>query len=78
MDLLGPCVFDLFLFCGDMLSLKTTMMIGVQLVRRIETMHEKGFLNRDIKPENLVMGLGKKSSIVYLLDLSIAKEYIIQ
>ena len=39
-------------------------------------MHDKGFINRDIKPQNLVMGLGQNSNTVYLIDMGIAKRYV--
>ncbi len=36
-------------------------------------MHERNFINRDIKPENCCIGLGEKSSIVYLIDMGLSQ-----
>jgi casein kinase 1 len=51
-------------------------MIGEQLVERIRFMHSKNFLHRDIKPDNMLMGVGKKAHIMYLVDYGLAKKFI--
>lgn len=33
-------------------------------INRVEYMHQKGFLHRDIKPDNFLMGLGRKANQV--------------
>ncbi|KAG8071489.1 hypothetical protein GUJ93_ZPchr0006g45441 [Zizania palustris] len=38
-------------------------------------MHSRGFLHRDIKPDNFLMGLGRKASQVYVIDYGLAKKY---
>lgn len=58
MELMGPSLIDLFQFCGFKFSLKTTVMLAYQLVCRMEQMHDKNFVHRDIKPDNFLMGLG--------------------
>ena len=39
--------------CGRRLSLKTVLMVGVQMLRRTADLHRAGFLHRDIKPGTL-------------------------
>ena len=44
-------------------------------IRRIETIHNKNLLYRDIKPENFMLGRGKASKIVYVIDFGLIKKF---
>ncbi|KAI3742114.1 hypothetical protein L1987_59794 [Smallanthus sonchifolius] len=75
MDLLGPSLEDLFNFCSRKLSLKTVLMLADQMINRIEFVHSKSFLHRDIKPDNFLMGLGRRANQVYIIDFGLVKKY---
>jgi len=44
-------------------------------ISRIEYIHSKNFIHRDVKPDNFLMGLGSKGNVVYLIDFGLAKRY---
>ena len=76
LDILGPHLGNLFKFCEKQYSLKTVCMIGIQCIERMESLHEKGFIHRDVKPDNFLIGVGKKAGTVYLIDFGLSKRYI--
>lgn len=75
MDRLGPSLEDRLNECKRRMSIKSVMMIGIQAMRRIEFVHSKSFLHRDIKPDNMLMGVGSDISTVFLVDFGLAKRY---
>ncbi|XP_042406199.1 casein kinase I-like isoform X1 [Zingiber officinale] len=75
MDLLGPSLEDMFNLCNQKLSLKTVLMLADQMINRLEFLHSKSFLHRDIKPDNFLMGVGKRSNQVYVIDFGLARKY---
>ncbi|OMJ86038.1 hypothetical protein SteCoe_12543 [Stentor coeruleus] len=74
-DLLGPSLEDLMNFCNRRLSLKTVLMLADQMITRVEFIHAKNFLHRDIKPDNFLIGLNRKMSQIFIIDFGLAKRY---
>lgn len=75
MDLLGPSLDYFFKECGKF-GLKTVCMLAPQIIDRLEFVHQRGILYRDIKPHNFLMGTGQSSSRVFIVDFGLAKRYI--
>ena len=44
-------------------------------ISRIEYVHSKSFIHRDVKPDNFLMGLGKRANQVNIIDFGLAKKY---
>jgi len=75
LDLLGPSLDDHFKKLKRF-SIKTVVMLGKQMIDRLEEVHERGILYRDMKPHNFLMGLGEKGSgRVHLVDFGLAKRW---
>ena len=51
-------------------------MLVDQMLSRIEFIHNRNFILRDVKPTHFSMGLGTNAHLVYIIDLSLAKRYI--
>ena len=74
-DLLGKSLSNTILYFNK-LSLKTTLLIGIQIINRIKILHEFQLLHRDIKPSNFLFGLEKDTTKLYLVDFGFSKRYI--
>lgn len=77
MGLMGPSLDDSFKRYGKF-SLKTVLMLGEQIIDRLEFVHGRGILYRDIKPHNFLMGLKDANKRVFICDFGLAKRYIDQ
>ena len=76
MQLLGKSLDKLFIDMKRHFSIKTVSMIGYQMVQRIEYVHSKGYIHRDIKPGNFLIGKNKDKEILYIIDFGLSKKYI--
>jgi serine/threonine protein kinase len=69
-DLLGPSLENVAGKC----ELKECLKIGIQMIQRIKTLHQKCILHRDIKPCNFLLGR-QHSEKIYLIDMGFCKRY---
>jgi len=74
-NLLGLNLEKVFKLCNQRFSLKTVLMLGNQMLTRIEALHSKDYIHRDIKPENFVMGLGRFQKTLFMIDFGLARSY---
>ena len=56
-------------------SIKTTCMVGFQLIGVLHFIHDKNIIHRDVKPDNCVMGSAELNENLYLIDFGLAKKY---
>ncbi|KAF9928465.1 casein kinase I, partial [Modicella reniformis] len=76
-DLLGPSLEDLFDMCSRKFTIKTVVMLAKQMLSRVQTIHEKNLIYRDIKPDNFLVGKPhtKHANLVHVVDFGMAKQY---
>ncbi|PWU83520.1 putative casein kinase I [Trypanosoma cruzi] len=74
MSLLGPSLEDLHAKLGRF-SLKTTVMLADEMLSRLEFIHSVGYIHRDLKPDNYLLGVGRNVRHLYLIDLGLSVRY---
>lgn len=59
-------------------TLETCCMIAIQVIDHLKVLHDTGYVHRDIKPGNLVLGYPSKKdlSYIYLIDFGLSKAYV--
>ena len=89
-SLLGPSLDKLFIYCEKSFPMKTICLIGMDIVKRLRSMHKNGLLHRDLKPNNFAWGNYSKNylgahhsysadyetSSIYLIDFGLSDAYI--
>ncbi|OSD00584.1 kinase-like protein [Trametes coccinea BRFM310] len=76
MQRVGPTLDLLCRLCRGTLSLRTICMLAEQLITRIEHVHDRGIIIRDVKPSNIALGTHEMANTVYLIDFGLARNYI--
>jgi serine/threonine protein kinase len=74
MKLLGQCLNDRFLKDNKFLSESNFALMSEQLLTRLEFLHSRSIIHRDIKPHQLILDR-KKHSKLYLIDFGLSKPF---
>lgn len=76
MDLLGPSLEELFAESNKSFSLKTVLMLADQMIKRVEYVHSRRIIHRDIKPDNFTIGIGRNAHRIFIIDFGLAKKFM--
>ena len=74
MELLGQSLDNLFIKLRQF-SVKTTAIIGYQIIKILKYIHDRHIIHRDIKPDNFAMGRNELNDTLYLIDFGLAKKF---
>ena len=74
-ELLGINLDELFHLCNKKFTNNITIALGLQMIERLEFIHSRHIIHRDIKPDNFLIGKGKKDSIIYICDFGLSKRF---
>ena len=72
--LLGKSLFDIFAENHKTMSLSDVCLIGKQAIDRIQWVHSKNIVHRDIKPDNFLIGRNDPN-VLYLIDFGLSKKF---
>ncbi|KIY53884.1 kinase-like protein, partial [Fistulina hepatica ATCC 64428] len=79
MDLLGPTLDHMQCACRGSFTIKSVLMIGLQILDFVEFAHSRGIILRDIKPHNFAVGHAltpDSAGTIYAFDFGLAKMYV--
>lgn len=76
MELLSDNLDKLFVDSRKKFNLETVLLLGVSITELLEKMHNMGYIHRDIKPNNFMVGFGNNRNKIFIMDLGLAKRYV--
>ena len=76
MDLLGDSLESL-LAEYKKFGLKTVVLLAMKMISIMRYLHGKGYIHRDLKPDNFVIGFQEDNNNLYCIDYGLSKQVII-
>ena len=72
--LLGDSLENIFIKRKVKCNIIDVCSIGIQIIDRLEWIHSKNIIYRDIKPENFLVGINDPN-VIYIIDFGLCKKY---
>lgn len=75
LELLGLSIYSTMQIRGGPLPLELVLRTTYDVTKVLQWMHKKGYVHRDVKPDNILLGRGGNSEKAYLIDYAEAKKF---
>ena len=72
--LLDKSLYTMFISKEKKCSIVDACLIGIQILERLEWIHSKNIVYKDVKPENFLIGI-KDPNVIYVVDFGLCKKY---
>ena len=74
MELLSKSLDAIFIEYNKQFAINTVITLGYNMVDLLQKIHNAGFIHRDIKPNNFM--IGQKGTDLYIMDFGLSKCYL--
>ena len=76
-DLFGPNLEEILHYTkAKKFSLQTSLMIFIQILNRLKSIHENKIIHCDLKPENFLVHSNIREKTLFLIDFGLSKKYV--
>ena len=72
--LLGKSLYNIYFKTENICNITDACLVGLQILDRLEYIHSKNLVYRDVKPENFLIGIDDPN-IIYIIDFGLCKKY---